>query len=179
VNYDFTPTYFNLTSYITLTVELRTGDHVLGYRGLSTPFGTISKLKPPLRDDSAYRSISHYGPMWFGYHASEVPGAPDLSSMYDNTTKVLYIQGPMNFMNYRQPNETGAMLLYHSAPWLEFNVANYTWPDAGMLSLPGTNAAGGSMSSSMTAAMAALAMAILLSIVATVTVVVEVRRRDD
>ncbi|MBN1678573.1 MAG: hypothetical protein JW880_08550, partial [Candidatus Thermoplasmatota archaeon] len=154
-------------------------DDVIGYRGFSTPLGTISKLKTT-GNDSAYRSIQVNGPMWLGYHVyPDVVGAPNLTAMYDNDTKVLFMQGPLNFANYLQPNDTGVMLLYHSAPWIEFNVANYTWPGATALSLPGMDTAmEGSSISSMSFAMVALALALILSIVATVLVVAEVRRRD-
>jgi hypothetical protein len=96
---------------------------VVGYRGVSTPFGTIGKLKTG--DDSAYRAIQVNGPMWLGWHGyDEIAGAPDLSSMYDNDTKVLFVQGPVDFENYHH----GTGELYHSAPWLEFNVAHWTVP---------------------------------------------------
>jgi len=176
VSYDFTPTVFDLASYMTLTVELPLGDDVIGYRGLPTPAGSITLLKAG--DSSAYDSITVFGPMWLGYHLyPDVPGAPDLSGMYDNATKVLFLQGPMTFDNFH--HESGE--LYHSAPWLEFNVANFTWPGAGMLSVPVPDAdasMGGSAISSTSAAMIALAIAIALSIVATVLVVVEVRREE-
>ncbi|MBN1677577.1 MAG: hypothetical protein JW880_03475 [Candidatus Thermoplasmatota archaeon] len=123
VDYDFTPTYFNLTSYMTLTIQLPNRDDVIGYRGIGLPLGSVRDLM--LGDDTAYKNIQVNGPMWLGYHLyPDVVGAPDLSSMYDNTTKVLHIQGPLDFDNYHHAGGE----LYESAPWIEFNVANYTWP---------------------------------------------------
>ncbi|HXK37193.1 MAG TPA: hypothetical protein VJ553_06450, partial [Candidatus Paceibacterota bacterium] len=37
VPYDFTPTFFNLTSYMSFTIQLPLGDDVIGYRGVALP----------------------------------------------------------------------------------------------------------------------------------------------
>ncbi|MBN1677578.1 MAG: PKD domain-containing protein [Candidatus Thermoplasmatota archaeon] len=123
VDYDFTPTYFNLTSYMTLTIQLPNRDDVIGYRGMGLPFGSIGDLE--LGDDSAYRNIQVNGPMWLGYYMTGLePDAPNLRPMYDNATGTLFMEGPFDFDNYHHAGGE----LYHSAPWIEFNVANYTWP---------------------------------------------------
>jgi peptide/nickel transport system substrate-binding protein len=127
IRYDFTPTYFNLESYMTLTFQLPTDNNAIGYRGIQLPNGTIRDLRW-YNNTMPYEMISHYGPMWLGWHGyPEVPGAPDISSMYDNGTKVLSLQGPLDFEDYHHAMDE----LYHSAPWIEFNVANYTWPGSG------------------------------------------------
>ncbi len=124
VPYVYTPTYFNLTLDMTLSIQLPDRGDVIAYRGLQLPDGSISDLRD-YGDTTPYERISHYGPMWLGWHGfPEVPGAPDLSSMYDNYSKTLIVQGPMTFENYHH----GTGQLYHGAPWIEFNVANYTWP---------------------------------------------------
>jgi len=118
VPYDFTPAYFNLTTDMTLTVQLPLQEDVIAYRGLPTPYGSIEDLKNG--DDSAYRAIQVNGPMYLGWHCyPQVSGAPDLSPLYDNGTKELFIDGAVAFEDYHHP--TGE--LYHSAPWIEFNVA--------------------------------------------------------
>ena len=125
--YDFTPTYFNLDSQMVLTVQLPQHEDVIGYLGLPTPYGSIDELK--IGDDSAYRAIQVNGPMWLGWHGyPQVPGAPDLQPYYDNATKTLVISGPVAFENYHHP--TGE--LYHSAPWIEFNVGQSALEVAGL-----------------------------------------------
>ena len=121
VPYDFTPTYFNLTSYMTLTIQLPLGDSVIGYRGVPLPYGTISALKTG--DDTAYKSIEVRGRMWLDYYMTGFgPDAANLTRMYDDLSRTLVMGGPFDFDNYH--HATGE--LYHSAPWIEFNVANGT-----------------------------------------------------
>lgn len=120
VGYDFTPTWFNLTSYMTLTIELPNRPDVVGYQGVALPYGSIARLKSG--DTSAYDSITVHGSMWLGYVADGTPDGMDLSAYYDNETKVLRLRGPMSFDNFRHADG----LLYHSAPWIEFNVENKT-----------------------------------------------------
>ncbi len=124
VPYDFTPTCFNLTSYMRMVVQLPLGDDVIGYRGVPLPFGTIADLK--LGDASAYKSIEVRGRMWLGYYMTgQEPGAPDLRMMYNDLTRTLVMGGPLDFDNFH--HATGE--LYHSAPWIEFNVSNGTVAD--------------------------------------------------
>jgi hypothetical protein len=178
VPYDFTSTYFNLTSYMSFTIQLPLGDDVIGYRGVSLPLGSIAALKAG--NDSAYENITIFGPMWLGYNKTgDGLGAPDLSTMYDNVTKTIVMVGPMNFDNFH--HLTGE--LYHSAPWIEFNVANYTWPgDLKMLTVPLPSTAEpiseSSAGVSMSAEMAALIVAAALSVIAIVSFGYEVKRRE-
>ena len=121
VPYDFTPTYFNLTSYMSFTIQLPLGDDVIGYRGVSLPYGTIAALKTG--DDSAYKAIEVRGRMWLGYYMTGFgPDAANLSRMYNDLTRTLVMCGPIDFDNYHHASGE----LYHSAPWIEFNVANGT-----------------------------------------------------
>ena len=181
VPYDFTPTYFNLTSYMKFTIQLPLGDNVIGYRGEALPNVSptpIALLKTG--NDSMYENITIYGPMWLGYNLTGFgPGSVDLWTMYDNDTKTLVIEGPMSFDNFH--HVTGE--LYHSAPWIEFNVANYTWPgELKMLSVPLPSSAEpiseSSVSASMSAEMAALIIAAALSVIAIVSFGYEVKRRE-
>ena len=124
VSYDFTPQWFNLTSYMTLDIQLPLGD-VIGYAGEMLPTGTRSGAIFDLKagHDWYYDNITIHGPMELGYNLTgEGPGAPNLWDFYDPVAKKLSLAGPMNFDNFRHENG----LLYHSAPWIEFNVANVT-----------------------------------------------------
>jgi hypothetical protein len=99
--------------------------------------------------------------------------------MYDNSTKTLVMVGPISFDNFH--HFTGE--LYHSAPWIEFNVANYTWPgDLKMLSVPLPSTAEpiseGSAGASMSAEMAAMIVAAALSVIAIVSFGYDIRRRE-
>jgi hypothetical protein len=122
--YDFAPQWFNLTSYMTFEIQLPTHDKVLGYMGeklfTDRRAGAIYELKKG--NTSAYDNITIHGPMTLGYNqTSQVPGeGVNMWDYYDPVAKKLMLVGPMNFDNYRFPNG----LLYHSAPWIEFNVEN-------------------------------------------------------
>jgi hypothetical protein len=125
-SYDFTPTYFNLTSYMTLEVQLPTRSDVIGYMGEwlynQRLAGAIFDLKRGNR--SAYDNITIYGPMTLGYNMTGFgPDAVNMWDYYDPVAKKLTLVGPMNFDNYHHPGGE----LYHSAPWIEFNVQNVTW----------------------------------------------------
>jgi len=126
VPYDFTPQWFNLTSYMTFEIQLPTRDNVIGYMGERLPTGRSTGAIWELKrgNKSAYENITVHGPMELGYNMTGLElGAPNLRDYYNPTTKTLMMTGPMNFDNYRFWDG----LLYHSAPWIEFNVANVTW----------------------------------------------------
>jgi hypothetical protein len=129
VRYDFTPQWFNLTSYMTFEIQLPTRNNVIGYMGerlmTARTSGAIWELKKGNR--SAYENITVHGTMRLGYYMTgTAPGlGPDLRSMYNNETKTLVMVGPMDFDNYRFWDG----LLYHSAPWIEFDVSNGTLAD--------------------------------------------------
>jgi len=175
VPYDFTPQWFNLTSYMTFEIQLPNRDDVIGYMGEKLTTGTrqnryedgaIYNLKT-YGNTSPYENITVRGPMELGYNMTGLgPGAPNLWDYYDPLTKTLKMTGPINFDNYRF--EDG--LLYHSAPWIEFNVANVTW--GGTTSLPVSSgpdveeSAGSGAALSEMATLAAVLMATSLAVVA-------------
>jgi hypothetical protein len=172
--YDAALTCFNLTSYMTLTIQLPNGvnkDNAIGYMGVGLPCsnrppsGAIYELKRG--NASMYENITVHGPMWLGYNMTGLgPGAPNLWTYYNNNTKTLSLAGPMDFDNYHHGNG----LLYHSAPWIEFNVANVTWGVTTSLpvsSEPGVEESAGSGAAlSEMATLAAVLMATSLAIVA-------------
>jgi hypothetical protein len=156
VSYDSTPQWFNLTSYMTFTIQLPTRDNVIGYMGeglyTARTAGAIYELKKG--NTSAYDNITVHGTMWLGYNMTGLePGAPNLWTYYDNTTKTLRLVGPMDFDNYHHENG----LLYHSAPWIEFNVANATWGPL-LVAASSAPAAGAGQAASGTSAASELVM---------------------
>jgi hypothetical protein len=169
VPYDCTPQWFNLTSYMTFEIQLPTQDNVIGYMGekLATTrtSGAIVELKKG--NYSAYENITVHGPMELGYNMTGLQlGAPNLWDYYNPGTKTLKMTGPIDFDNYRFWDG----LLYHSAPWIEFNVANVTWGATTSLPIssgPGVEESAGSGAAlSEMAALAAVLMATSLAVVA-------------
>jgi hypothetical protein len=168
--YDATPQYFNLTDYMTFTIQLPNRHDVLGFMGEPLPGGRFSGAIYNLKRGnlSYYENITVRGDMWLGYNMTGLgPGAPNMWSYYDNTTKTISLVGPMDFDNYRLPNG----LLYHGAPWIEFDVSNVT-PGA-ITSVPVTSGPtdGGSSASSASplselAALGAVIMGTALAVVA-------------
>jgi hypothetical protein len=111
VKYDATPQWFNLTDYMTLTIELPKGANVPAYKAQSVPVGSVAASR--LGDISNYVPLEYNGTMSLGF------SIPDLRPMYDAASQTLTLSGPMNFDNPRD----GTGLLYHGAPWIEFNVS--------------------------------------------------------
>jgi hypothetical protein len=119
--YDATPGWFNLTSYQTLIFKLPQGSDVLGYVPGAVDSQAIINIAW-YNDYSAYTSIMRNGSMQLGYYISNYfGGGANLDSMWDNGTKILTIQGPLNFDNFRHGGGTSGPI-YHGAPWIEFNV---------------------------------------------------------
>jgi hypothetical protein len=180
VGYDATPTWFNLTNYMTLKIQLPNRPDVIGYMGEKLPCsnrpasGAIYNLKRG--NTSMYDNITVHGPMWLAYNMTGLgSGAPNLWTYYDNGTKTLSLVGPMNFDNYRFPNG----LLYHAAPWIEFSVANVTW--GATTSLPVSSGPGVEESAGSGAAlseMAALAAVLMATSLAVVALGAGARRKD-
>ncbi|OGS56763.1 MAG: hypothetical protein A3K60_03770 [Euryarchaeota archaeon RBG_19FT_COMBO_56_21] len=118
IAYEQTPAWFNLTAGDKLVIQLPTGT-VPGYRGVA--------LTPTDIDNAAAGDLSgiHYimenGTMALGYFVTGWPPETgiDLEPLYDVKKKVLTIAGPQSFNN-KWHTATG--ILYHSAPWIEFNV---------------------------------------------------------
>jgi hypothetical protein len=169
VPYDFTPQWFNLTSYMTFEIQLPMQDDVIGYMGEGLTTGRTSGAIYELRrgNASAYENITVHGPMELGYNMTGLgPGAPNLWDYYNSTTKTLRMVGPINFDNYRFWDG----LLYQSAPRIEFNVANVTWGVT--TSLPVSSgpvveeSAGSGAALSEIATLAAVLMATSLAVIA-------------
>jgi hypothetical protein len=144
--YDATPAYMNLTSYQTLIFKLPMGDDVLGYKpGAVDPMAIANIVLNG--DYSAYNSIMLNGSAQLGYYITNYfGGGANLDSMWDNATKTLTMQGPMNFDQFHWGGgATGP--IYHGAPWIEFNVTP-TGGKALAQSIPvqGTGASGDSVS---------------------------------
>ncbi len=125
VMYDCTPMQFNLVEGMTLTIQLPIGNNVVGYSGVGLTTGRMSGAIYELKrgNASAYDNITVYGQMTLGYCMTGLgPDAPNLWDYYSSVNKTLKLFGPMSFDNYRFPNG----LLYHSAPWIEFNIVPAT-----------------------------------------------------
>ena len=107
VVYEYTPWEMDLLSYATIVVELPETD-VPGYYGeIIDPASILNVWNG---DTSDYDAIRYYGSM--------EPGYMDLNgSSYEVVGNTIIIEGPCDFDN---PRDSG--LLYHGAPWLEFNV---------------------------------------------------------
>jgi len=109
---------------------------VIAYEGVGLPTGRTSGAIYQLKqgNPSMYEAIEIHGTMWLGYYMTGLgPDAPDLSACYYNDTKMLVMAGPMDFDNFRHSNG----LLYHSAPWIEFNVSNGTPADFAPVAVAG------------------------------------------
>ncbi len=140
VPYDSGLTYFNLSDYQSLVIELPTDDNNIGFLAQPMPADSIRRIRlggdpylPYPDGDGSRSNLTAYTPLmvngtmslgWYGNWT----GAPYLENYYNPVTKVLTLQGPMSFDNWHQPN--GA--LYRGAPWIEFNIT----PVVGLLSVP-------------------------------------------
>lgn len=112
VGYEYTPWAFELPAYATLIIELPTGDTLPGYYAEPVPEDAMKDVWAG--DFSVYDELLYRGEMSMGY--CELGGA---DWDYDIVEKVLTIEGPWDFTN---PHPNDPDLLYHGAPWLEFNV---------------------------------------------------------
>lgn len=117
--YEYTPWAFSLPEYGSLVFELPQGEDVIGYYGEVVPEDSIGLLwayEPRAWDtpapSAAYDAIRYYGEMDLGYCM-----VGDAVWDYDDVDKILTIEGPYTFENPREGD-----LLYHGAPWIEFNV---------------------------------------------------------
>jgi len=123
------PNTFNLTDYMTFEIRLRTGTNVLGYRGIAGEWWydpglgmdincIINAVPMPYGNGNTinYTNAEIHGWMSLGYYEGS---GLDLDSLYDNTTKVLTIQGPHDFDNYGRGVGNAR---YRGAPVIEFNI---------------------------------------------------------
>ncbi|MDH3366149.1 MAG: hypothetical protein OEM29_09155 [Thermoplasmata archaeon] len=110
IPYEVAPWAFNLPVYGRLVVEFPQGTDVVGYYGEPLPSYAMVSLWNG--DSSAYDAIRYIGEMDLGYCM-----LGDAVWDYDEISKVLTVNGPYDFENPRDGD-----LLYHGAPWIEFNV---------------------------------------------------------
>jgi hypothetical protein len=118
VEYDATPQWLNLTEFQTLIVKLPTGTNVMGYLGQGVDPMAIFHLSTG--DLSDYTAIQYTGEATLGYVITNPADPLDMGVVYNAGTKTLTFTGPYNFNN--PGNRTG--ILYHGAPWIEFNVTS-------------------------------------------------------
>jgi len=117
VSYDSTPQWFNLSQYQTLVVKLPQGSNVVCYQGVKV--GKEAILNLSLGDRHDYTDIAYVGEASLGYMITNPANPLDPADIYDPITKTITIKGPYNFDN---PGGREG-ILYHGAPWIEFNVA--------------------------------------------------------
>jgi len=185
VSYDSGFQYFNLTDYQKFIVQLPTGSNNLGYLAQPMPTNAISRIitggtvgsgydRYPRGDGTNYNYTAYWplminGTMSLGY-AGNWTGAPNLSTMWNNLTKTLTMDGPMRFDNTHHPN--GA--LYRGAPCLEFNVT----PVAGIGSLPSPQSSAPETTTiSLTSELMSLAIVIAATSMAVIVLAACARRR--
>jgi hypothetical protein len=116
-SYEGTPWALALPEYAQLVVELPQGTDIVGYLGQVVDKTAIKNVWGG--DTSDYDAIRYFGEMEFG--TSILNALPSEQIIYDNPGKTLTLLGPYVFDNPR-----GEGLLYHGAPWLEFNVTEVT-----------------------------------------------------
>ena len=161
VNYDSTPQWFNLSKYQKFIVQLPQGSDRLGFKGQGVPAG--SWMDAWAGNLSEYNKLKYNGTVDLGYY---VTGGVDLRSMYNTTSKTITMVGPLNF-DYRR---AGTGLLFHGAPWIEFNVSM----TVSSLSAPetaGASASAGMTAESVTAGTSALLAVVSVAVLTTLLVV--------
>ncbi|OGS44595.1 MAG: hypothetical protein A3K76_00435 [Euryarchaeota archaeon RBG_13_57_23] len=158
ISYEQTPTWFNLTDGDSLTIQLPTGT-VPGYKGVALTSTDIDNAA--VGDKSGIYAIMQNGTMDLGYFVTDWPlgSGLDLTPLYNAGTKTLTIAGPQDFNNFWH---TPTGILYHGAPWIEFNV---TPLKAAAASVPEVSS-GGVVSSSASSEMMSLAVVAAATILA-------------
>jgi flagellar basal body-associated protein FliL len=116
-DYEGTPWALSLPGYAQLVIELPQGNDVIGYHGQIVDGNAVKNVWGG--DTSDYDEIRYLGSMEPG--TSILSDLPSEQIHYDEVGKILTISGPHVFDNPR-----GEGLLYHGAPWLEFNVTETT-----------------------------------------------------
>jgi len=109
-----------LPEYGQLIIELPLGNDVIGYYAEPVAADAVANAwdqyaywdEPVVSAD--YDDIRYYGEMSLGYAM-----LGDAVWDYDGVSKVLTVNGPYDFENANPDNDS---LLYHGAPWIEFNV---------------------------------------------------------
>ncbi|MGB2826028.1 MAG: hypothetical protein WBC49_05260, partial [Thermoplasmata archaeon] len=117
IGYEGTPWAFSLPSYAKLIVELPSGSDLPGYYAEPIPEDAMKLAWETDSDLTIYDDLRYYGEMDFGY--IDLSGCSDFSFEVIEGVNTLTIDGGYDFTN---PHPDDSSLLYHGAPWLEFNV---------------------------------------------------------
>ncbi|HIH00709.1 TPA: hypothetical protein HA259_01255 [Thermoplasmata archaeon] len=112
VGYEYTPWALELPAYATFVIELPTGDDLPAYYAEPVPSDAMKDVWAG--DFTIYDELLYRGEMDLGY--CELGGA---NWDYDSVGKVLTVEGPWAFTS---PHPDDPTLLYHGAPWIEFDV---------------------------------------------------------
>lgn len=94
------------------------GSNVIGYLGQGVGPNAILNLYAGSTAD--YDALEYTGTASLGYVVTNPANPLDMASVYDPLTKTLTFTGPYDFNN--QGGRTG--ILYHGAPWIEFDVSS-------------------------------------------------------
>jgi len=152
-SYDSTPQWFNLSEYQTLVVKLPQGSNVVCYQGVGVGEDAILNLS--LGDRHDYTDIAYVGEASLGYMITNPANPLDPADIYDPVTKTITIKGPYDFDN--PGGRVG--ILYHGAPWIEFNVVPTLSTESVVEATPEV-AADGSSASAMSAEMVSLVVSV-------------------
>lgn len=114
IGYEVTPWAMSLPSYATLVFELPQSTDTIGYYAEPVPENAM-ELVWEYDDYSVYDALRYQGDMTLGH--MELGGCSAWD--YDPVSKVLTINGPWDFT---YPHPDNSSLLYHGAPWIEFDV---------------------------------------------------------
>ena len=177
VGYEATPWELDLPDYARIVIEMPYEVDVPGYYAEVVPYDAIYNVWY-LDDVTDYDAIRYDGPMSPGYR--DINGA-DYDYWESNITLVIY--GEADFDNPR-----GDGLLYHGAPWIEFNVNESSLKAASSSGIPAIGlvpeepASGGSVGSaaaSTTGELVSMAGVICATFVILAMLAVSARRMPE
>jgi len=166
--YDTTPALFNLNEFQTLIVKLPMGD-VPGYLGQGVGLNAIINMS--VGDTHDYDALRYTGTASLGYVLTNPANPLDMASVYDPLTKTLTFKGPYDFNNLG--GRTG--VLYHGAPWIEFDVSHTLKTESVVEGTPEISAEG---APAVTAEILSLA-AVICGVLIAVPALIGTRRWDE
>ena len=167
--YDTTPNKLVLNEFQTLIVKLPVGD-VPGYLGQTVGHDAIINLS--LGDYHDYDALRYTGKASLGYVITNKTNPLDMGSVYDPITKTLTFKGPYDFNN---PSGRTIGVLYHGAPWIEFNVSHTLTTESVVEGAPEIGAEG---APAVTAEILSLA-AVICGVLIAVPALIGTRRWDE
>ena len=170
VTYETTPGWFNLSAGDKLIFKLPTSA-TIGYKGVGLTATDYDDLYAG--DPSGFTGIRADGMMSLGYFVTGWPPGTglDLVPLYDDANKTLTITGPVDFNNFWH---TATGVLYHGAPWIEFNVT-LTIPITA--TAPQGTSTSGPVASSSISELLVLAVVVSAAILAVTALGASARRR--